>query len=205
MTAAKRKTILIALTGLAIVLTSVTLFAFYNSTVTVFTTGKIIDVKKLKLSKIKGRLDEITYVYSVNGKDYACKQSVGVRFPRQSIGNRVKVEYKKKNPEQSEATGFYLDFKNSDNRVEFHAAKKYGYHNIELINDLYFYTNYADSGKVIERIVGKYTIYNDTLYVTPYNIGIENKYRKLKYVLVETPDRARRFGIKNVSNSRIFQ
>lgn len=202
---AKKKLLLLIFTGLGIILTSVTLFAFYNKNASETTIGKIIYVKKLNGVRLRGRLDEITYVYSVNGKDYACKQNIGVRFTQQAVGNRVRVEYKKKSPDESEAVAFYPDFKNSDNRVEFHASKKYGYHSIELINDLYYYTDYADSGYVLHKIVGTYDILDDTLVVTPFNHDIKTKYRTAKYVLVELNDRDNPYGIKNVSNNRVFE
>lgn len=205
MATAKRKAIVIVLICLGITLTSVTLSAFYKNTATEITKGKIIDIKALPGIKMRGRVDEITYVYTVNGKDYACKQKIGVRFPKQAIGNRVKVEYKKEHPDQSEAIGFNMDFKDSNNGIKFHSSKKYGYHSIELINDVYYYTNYADSGYVLERIVGKYTTNKDTLIVTPFNHEIENKYRTVKYVLVQMPHKKRRWGFRNITNNRLYE
>lgn len=205
MATAKRKLLVIVILCIVIISTSVTLFAFYSSNSKAITIGKIIDIKDLGSFRVGGRLHEITYVYSVNGKDVAQKQRLGVRYPKQALGNRVKVEYNLKNPLESEAVGFYMDFKNSNNRVEFHAAKEFGYHSIELINDLYYYINYADSGKVIQKIAGQYRIEKDTLIVTPFNHEIENKYRTVKYVLVQNPTVNSRFGIKNVSNHRVFE
>jgi len=205
MAAAKRRILLIILTSFGVTLTSVTLFAYINKLDIGTVKGKIIDIKSLGRGTVQSGLDEITYVYSINGKDYSSKKRIGVRYPKQALGNGVKVEYSIEHPEQSEAVGFYMDFKSSDNRVEFHASKKYGYHSIELINDLYYYTNYVDSGVVIDRIVGQWTTNKDTLIVKPYNHEIENKYRTVKYVMVETPNSNRRFGIKNLSNNRVFK
>ncbi len=205
MTLPMRKIILIVITCLGVTLTSLTLSAFIKTNATNITKGKIIGIKSLKGIKAQGRLDNVTYIYSINGKDYIHTQRIGLRFPKQAIGNGVKVEFKEKHPEESEAVGFYMNYSNSDNKIEFHAPKKYGYHSVELVNDVYFYINYADSGKVIERIYGTYTTDKDTLIVKPFNHDIENKYRTVKYLLVETPNRNRRFGIRNISNNRLYE
>lgn len=205
MTTTKRKAILIILTCLAVTLTSLTLSAFIKNNATDIARGKIIAIETVKGIKAQGRLDKVTYVYTINGKDYAHTQNIGLRFPRQAIGNGVKVEFKKHQPQESEAVGFFMDFPNSNNGIEFHAPKRYGYHSIELINDIYYYTNYADSGKVIEQIFGSYTTNKDTMIVTPFNHEVDIKYRTVKYVLIETPHKSRRFGIRNISNNRTYQ
>lgn len=200
----KQKTALVLVICVAIVALTTTLVISNNSKVPATVIGKVINVKALGVSKIRGRIDEVTFVYSLKGKDYLKKQKIGVRFPKQAIGNRVKVEYDKNHPEECEVIGFYSDYELSRQAVAFYASKKYGYHSIELINDLYFYTNYADSGKVINTIIGEYITTKDTLIVQPFNYDVDNNYRTVKYVLVETPNRRRRYGIKNISNNRIF-
>lgn len=199
----KQKVILVSLISIGIITLTTTLVVSNTKTPEIII-GKIIDVKSLGVSKVRGRIDEITYVYSLNEKDYLKKQKIGVRFPRQAIGNRVKIECDKNNPEKCEAVGFYPDFELNRQAVGFYSSKKYGYHSIELLNNLYFYTNYADSGKVINKIIGEYSTNKDTLIVHPFNYDIDNKYRTVKYVLVETPKRNRRFGIRNISNNRIY-
>lgn len=205
MSTAKRKSILIILTCLVVSLTSLSLNAFIKNNATDIAKGKIINIERVKSLNAQGRLDKVTYVYSINGKDYSKTQKIGIRFPKQAIGNGVKVEFKQKHPEESEAIGFYMDYSNSNNGIEFHSPKEYGYHSIELVNDIYYYINYADSGKVIEKIYGTYTTNKDTMIVRPFNHEKEEKLRTVKYVLVESSSRTRRYGIRNISNNRVYE
>lgn len=169
------------------------------------TIGKVIEIKIGQ--GVKYRYAQIVkYVYSVNGKDYLGRKSLGLKHPHQNVGNRIKIEYSVRKPEKSDAIGFYKDFYNQWEKISFHSVKENGYYNIELVNDIFHYTDYADGGKVLSSFKGKLQEVNDTMTVYPFKYEKRNEeLENLRYRVFRDSLTYKRLILIDLETKRIFK
>ncbi len=163
--------------------------------------GKIINIQVERDTRGTGYVQNIKYVYAVNGNYLLDKKIVGKKYGVQYLGNNVKIEYSVKNPHRNKVLGFRKIFRTT-NKETFFAAKKVGYYQIDLINDMFFYTDFADYGKIIDERIGSYSLKDDTLLeVTPYIFNGNNQY--IKYLMVS--DSLGEKQLVELGSNRVFR
>jgi hypothetical protein len=148
------------------------------------TKGKIIDIHIGHGVKGIGYIQNVKYAYSKDGKYYVDSKKVGKSYSWQNIGNRVLVEYDNSNPEKNNVEGFYDDY-NSKNEESYLSSKKNGYFQISIINNIFFFNEFADYGVMLKEIIGESYKVNDTLIVKPYFIDKQSEnLKEIKYLTV---------------------
>lgn len=140
------------------------------------TTGKILDTYHKWGVRGGGSYQRLKFVYSVNDSVYFSFTTVGKKYGRQNIGNRVKIKYSLQNPEKSKVEAFYNDYQNS-NEEKFHTNENIGFSEISLINGLYKFVKYGEQGKVIFEKRGEYKIQNDSLMLVSFDKRTKNYYQ----------------------------
>lgn len=133
------------------------------------TFGKIVDIKIGYGVRGYGYVQYVDYVYEVNGRYYLDKKTVGQNYGWQNIGNQVKIEYSVRNPDRNKVVCFYRNYTDK-NEVKYYSPKKIGFYRIDLVNDIFHLTEFADSGKILKKVIGQFVNRNDTIIVTPYNL-----------------------------------
>ena len=138
------------------------------------TTGKIIDV--FPSDEVKTYRRKIKYIYSVNNEYYSDFKRLGTKDGGQKIGNDVKVIYSLKNPRRN---NIEILLNNKRTRSEkFYSNKKNGYIEMQLINGVFKYKEFAEQGKIVKDFVGEYSLDNDSLKFEHYYSGknsVENQ------------------------------
>lgn len=130
--------------------------------------GKIIDIKIGNGPRGRSYVQNVKYAYCIDSIYYFDFKTVNNKYGKQFIGNHIKLEYSVKNPQKNKILGFEKRFIATDKEC-FYAAKKVGYYQIDLINDMFYYMEFANYGKILDEVVGNYRFLNDTTFeVTPY-------------------------------------
>ncbi len=133
--------------------------------------GRIIEVFPSK--EVRTYTRRVKYVYSVNDKFYYDFEKLGTRVDKQFIGNKVRVSYSVRNPNNSQVVRFINDHK-SLREIKFYSNKEQGFFEFRLINGIFKYKEYAEKGKVINDFIGDYTIVGDTLKFRHYYFELES-------------------------------
>ncbi len=137
------------------------------------TTGKIVNTYHKWGVRGGGSYQRVKFVYSVNDSVYFNFKTVGKKYGKQNIGNRVKIKYSLKNPDKSKVDAFYNDYQNS-NEKKFHTNENIGLSEISLINGLYTFIKYGEQGKIIFENSGEYKIQNDSLIMESFDKKTKN-------------------------------
>lgn len=144
-------------------------------------TGKVVDV--FPSSEVKSYSRKIKYVYQVDGIYYTDFKRLGTSDHKQAIGNELKVTYSINKPKRNKANN--LSNKNrSSNAVKFYSNMDGGYLEMNLINGIFKYKEYADGGLILNDFVGEYLTYRDSVTFTYYQLKpYESSERPVKWVL----------------------
>ena len=137
------------------------------------TTGKIVNTYHKWGVRGGGSYQRVKFVYSVNDSVYFNFKTVGKKYGKQNIGNRVKIKYSLKNPDKSKVDTFYNDYQNS-NEKKIHTNENIGLSEISLINGLYTFIKYGEQGKIIFENRGEYKIQNDSLIMESFDKKTKN-------------------------------
>ncbi|WP_303917898.1 hypothetical protein [Draconibacterium sediminis] len=140
------------------------------------TTGKIVNTYHKWGVRGGGSYQRVKFVYSVNDSVYFNFKTVGKKYGKQNIGNRVKIKYSLKNPDKSKVEAFYNDYQNS-NEEKFHTNENIGLSEISLINGLYTFIKYGERGKIIFENRGEYKIQNDSLILQSFDKKTKNYFQ----------------------------
>lgn len=132
------------------------------------TTGKITNTYHKWGVRGEGSYQRVKLVYAVNDSVYFKFKTVGKKYGKQNIGNRVKIKYSLKNPDNSKVEAFYSDYQNS-NEEKFHTNENIGLSEMSLINGLYTFISYGEQGKIIFENCGEYKIQNDSLILQSFD------------------------------------
>ena len=132
------------------------------------TTGKIVNTYHTWGVRGRGSYQRVKFVYSVNDSVYFNFKTIGKKYGKQNIGNRVKIKYSLKNPDKSKVEAFFNDYQNS-NEEKFHTNENIGLSEISLINGLYTFIKYGEQGKIIFENRGEYKIQNDSLILQSFD------------------------------------
>ncbi len=175
---------------------------FINVGETKITNGKIIDIKIGSGIAGQGFVQNVKYAYKVDDKYFEGIKTVDNKYGYQNIGNRVQIEYSIKTPSKNNVIKFYKDFLGKSEE-RFYSNKQNGYDQIELINRMFYYTEYADGGKIITKTVGEYKENSDTLFVQPYSFDINiNKDKELRFLVFS--DSIKKIGLIDLLKDRKF-
>lgn len=132
------------------------------------TTGKIVNTYHKWGVRGGGSFQRVKFVYSVNDSVYFDFMTIGKKYGRQNIGNRVKIKYSIKNPEKNKVEAFYSDYQNSKEE-KFHTNVNFGYSEILLTNGIYTFIDYGKQGKINVENRGFYRISNDSLILETFD------------------------------------
>ncbi len=137
------------------------------------TTGKIVNTYHKWGVRWGGSYQRLKFVYSVNDSVYFNFTTVGEKYGRQNIGNRVKIKYSLQNPKKCKVDAFYNDYQNSDEE-KFHTNENIGLSEISLTNGLYTFIKYGEQGKIIFENIGEYRFKNDSLILETFDKKTKN-------------------------------
>lgn len=140
------------------------------------TTGKIVNTYHTWGVRGGGSYQRVKFVYSVNDSVYFNFKTIGKKYGKQNIGNRVKIKYSVKNPDKSKVEAFYNDYQNSKEE-KFHTNENIGLSEISLINGLYTFIKYGEQGKIIFENRGEYKIQNDSLILQSFDKKTKNYFQ----------------------------
>jgi len=140
------------------------------------TTGKIVNTYHTWGVRGRGSYQRVKFVYSVNDSVYFNFKTIGKKYGKQNIGNRVKIKYSLKNPDKSKVEAFFNDYQNS-NEEKFHTNENIGLSEISLINGLYTFIKYGEQGKIIFENRGEYKIQNDSLILQSFDKKTKNYFQ----------------------------
>lgn len=162
--------------------------------------GKIIDV--FPSSEVKSYSRRIKYVYSVNDKDYVDFKKLDTQDEKQAIGNELTISYSVKNPKRNKVEILLNTFKNSDTKKYYSKTDK-GYIEICLINGVFKYKEFAERGKLINNIVGDYSIIKDSIKFNHYHFNQDIKEIQEPLILVNDPDIYRQ--LIDIQTKRVYK
>ncbi|MBK6283276.1 MAG: hypothetical protein IPF54_12060 [Draconibacterium sp.] len=115
-------------------------------------------------------------MYSVNDSVYFSFKTIGKKYGKQNMGNRVKLRYSLKNPSKIKVESFYNDYQNS-NEEKFYTNENIGFSEISLTNGLYTFIKHGEQGKIIFENHGEYKIQNDSLIIESFDKRTKNYFQ----------------------------
>jgi len=132
--------------------------------------GKIIDVFPSR--EVNTYRRRVKYVYAADDKFYYDFLTLGTQDKKQVIGNKIRISYSKKNPQNNKVEKLLSDYNNSTGE-KYYSITETGYIEMRLVNGIFKYKEYADEGEIVRNFVGEYLVENDSLHFTPYNFGTD--------------------------------
>jgi hypothetical protein len=164
-------------------------------------TGKIIDIKVNRDTRGTGYVQNVEYSYLIDSTYYFDCKIVDKRYGVQYVGNNIRLEYEVNNPSKNKVLKFNDNY-DSTSKVRFYASKKIGYYQIDLHNDMFYYTDFGNYGKIISKMVGSYVIKNDTLLeITPYIIDDKNICLNYQVII----DSIGEYQLIDIKTERVFK
>lgn len=133
--------------------------------------GKIIDV--FPSHEVKSYSRRVKYIYAINGEFFFDFKKLGTLDKKQAIGNKILISYLITNPKINFVKKLFNDHKNSKG-VKFYAISENGFIEMQLINGIFKYKEFAEKGKMVNNFVGEYFIENDTLRFKNYNFETDS-------------------------------
>ncbi len=137
--------------------------------------------------EVQSHSRRIKYVYSVDDSFYVDFKKLGTKDARQEIGNDLKLIYSIKKPEKNKIERLYSKYDNSDGE-RYYSTKENGFIELQLINGIFKYKEFAEKGKIINDFVGEYKIINDSIKFKNYVFETDNKYKNRPELFVFSSD-----------------
>ena len=147
--------------------------------------GKVIEIFPNR--EVQSHSRRIKYVYLVDDSFYVDFKKLGTKDARQEIGNDLKLIYSIKKPEKNKIKRLYSKYDNSDGE-RYYSTKENGFIELQRINGIFKYKEFAEKGKIINDFVGEYKIINDSIKFKNYVFETDDKYKNRPELFVFLSD-----------------